>query len=68
MSNILKLSSIIKNKHNIPFDELVRFIDKNENEISKTHIKEILDLFIYDDHSRYSFGRSINIYAEKVLK
>lgn len=65
LSNILKLSSIIKNKHNIPFDELVRFIDKNENEISKTHIKEILDLFIYDDHSRYSFGRSINIYAEK---
>ena len=43
----------------------MNFIDKNENEISKTQIKEILDLFLRDDHSRYGFGRSINIYVEK---
>lgn len=65
ISNIINLSKVIKNKHYIPFDEFVNFIDKNENEISKTQIREILDLFLCDDHSRYSFGRSINIYVEK---
>lgn len=65
LSNIINLCKIIKNKHRIPFDELVNFIDKNEKEISKTQIRQILDLFICDDHSRYGFGRSINIYVEK---
>ncbi|MEC5173916.1 DUF4365 domain-containing protein [Chryseobacterium nepalense] len=63
--NIIKFSNIIENKNNIPFEELINFIEQNREKISKERIKDILDLFFYDDYKRYSFGRSINIYAEK---
>lgn len=65
VSSIIKLSKILENKNNIPHDELVNFIEQNEDKISKERIKNILDLFFYDDYNRYGFGRSINIYAEK---
>jgi hypothetical protein len=65
VSNIIKLSNIIENKNNIPHDQLVNFIEQNEENINKKRIKNILDLFFYDDYNRYGFGRSINIYAEK---
>lgn len=65
VSNIIRLSKIIENKNKIPHGQLVDFIEQNQHQISKEQIKNILDLFFYDDYNRYAFGRSINIYAEK---
>lgn len=65
VSKIIRLSKIIENKNNIPHDQLVDFIEQNQNQIGKEQIKNILDLFFYDNYNRYGFGRSINIYAEK---
>jgi len=66
--NIIYLSKILEDKHIIPYDELVNFVDKNEDEISKDLVKEIIDLFFFDEHKRYGFGRILNIYSEKSSK
>lgn len=65
ISNIIKLCNIIENKHNIPYDRLISFIEINEFEIKKEFTKQILDLFFFDESERYGFGRAINIYVEK---
>ena len=62
---IINLSKILEDKNIIPYNELASFVDKNEDEISKDLIKEIIDLFFFDEHKRYGFGRILNIYSEK---
>lgn len=62
--NILLLANMIKGKYNIPFDRMIRFVEKNEDDMLKDHIKELIDLLISEDRN-YSFGRLINIYVEK---
>lgn len=62
--NILRLTTTIIGKYNIPFDYLVKFVEKNEDNILKIHIKKLIDL-LYSQDRNYSFGRIINIYVEK---
>lgn len=66
--NVIELSKILKNKNKIPYYRLIKFIENYENEITKERIKQILDLFYYEEDQRYNFGRAINIYAEKSTK
>lgn len=68
LSNVIELCKVLKDKNKIPYYQLIKFIENNENEINKERIKQILDLFFYDERQRYSFGRAINIYAEKSTK
>ncbi|KFC19301.1 DUF4365 domain-containing protein [Chryseobacterium sp. FH1] len=63
--NIIHLGKMLEDKHIIPYDELVNFVEKNENEINKDLVKEIIDLFFFDEHKRFGFGRVLNIYSEK---
>ncbi|MCU7618480.1 hypothetical protein NZ698_14865 [Chryseobacterium sp. PBS4-4] len=62
--NILLLAKMVKGKYNIPFDHLIRFVEKNEDNILKDQVRELLDVLINEDRN-YSFGRLINIYVEK---
>lgn len=68
LSNAIELCEILHDKTKIPYNELIKFVENNENEVSKEHIKQILHLFFYDENQRYNFGRAINIYAEKSTK
>ncbi|WP_433631522.1 DUF4365 domain-containing protein [Chryseobacterium cucumeris] len=63
--NVISLSKILEDKHIIPYDELVNFVEKNEDDISKDLVKDIIDLFFFDEHKRFGFGRILNIYSEK---
>ncbi len=66
--NVIELCKILQNKNLIPYNQLINFVDNNENDIKKERIRQILDLFLYDERKRYSFGRAVNIYAEKSTK
>jgi len=65
INKIIHLSNEMDDKHMIPYKELVNFVDSNESNITKETIKSIIDLFFFDKHKRYSFGRILNIYCEK---
>jgi len=65
---IIDLCKILEDKQIIPYDELVNFVEKNKKEISKDLVKDIIDLFFFDEHKRFGFGRILNIYSEKSSK
>lgn len=65
IQNIIKLCGILKNRHIIPYNDLVKFGEANKDEIDKDLIKSIIDLFFLDEYERFGFGRLLNIYAEK---
>ncbi|CEJ72037.1 hypothetical protein BN1195_04394 [Chryseobacterium oranimense G311] len=65
ITSVVNLCKILENKHSIPFDKLVEFVEINEKEIDKNLTKEIIDLFFLDEHERFGFGRILNIYSEK---
>ena len=66
--NVIELCKVLQDKEKIPYYQLIKFIENNENEITKERIKQILDLFLYVENQRYNFERAINIYAEKSTK
>ncbi|MBW4360666.1 DUF4365 domain-containing protein [Flavobacterium taihuense] len=66
--NVIELCEVLQSKNKIPYNQLIKFVENNEDEISKERIKQILDLFFNDENQKYNFGRAINIYAEKSTK
>lgn len=63
--NVIKLCKLFKDNKLIPYNNLIYFVENNENDICKNRINQILDLFSNVDFQWIYYDKFIQVYEKK---